>query len=517
MRKLILIAIFSLLLCTSGVAIAGNGSGNVKIGYTAIDEEGNLSANQSTYNQYEGFGLSFEKFRYGFDNGMRLNADLQRITLNNRNMNLGFYKSGLFGVRLFNNQYRRIYDFDGNSYIRRHRTGTSVWFYPHKYIKLFGGGDFVGRSGTVAELFDAAGAALPEEVDYSQQCYNFGIRVNYEGSMIQAEYRTAGYTDNLNSDRDQSRDRVRLNGILPVPKYEWAILTGGFQHFETSYDATEFGISSNKAWGGARLNLPRHFEFNYFFVFDRTSSDSDYVATDNISNAVYLSHTWPELAGLTVGYQHDINDDFEDEVKANSMYFSGWLRPSDPFEFRGEFGFRSESVEDGSRLFGDEDRNRFKISGKYTNPDYGSVMVKFENKSRKNDQIGSEADFSRISIDKVITAIDYADLSGGYSYSQGEYTNSEQEFEYNDHLLYGDITFDEYKGFTAGFGAVYYRSKRDLDVEHFTLRFSGDYRFMEDYLFSVVYNVHNFDDFLVRDQYYTANIVEISITKILSF
>nr|MBN2277370.1 hypothetical protein [candidate division Zixibacteria bacterium] len=510
---------FSLLLwiVTGAPTLAGSGVGQVKIGYTIMDEEGNLSVNQSTFNCYEGFDLSLEKFRYGFDNGMRLSADLQRLTLNNRNLNFGLEKSGLFGVRMFNNQYRRIYDFDGGSYVRRHRTGTSVWINPHRYIRLFSGGEWIGRNGRVAELFDAAGAAPPEDLDYDQHAYNFGLRVNYYGRMVQAEYKTGSYTDNNDATRDQKLSRVNLVGIVPVPRYEWAVLSGGFRHFETKYKTTDFAISSNNVWGGIRLKLPENFDVNYYVVFDRSLSDSDYVATDNISNTFYVTHTWPGMAGLTAGYQHDINDDFEDEVQANSMYSSGWLMPLPVLEFRGEYGYRSETVEDGSRLLGDADRNRFKISGRYSLPETGSLTLKFENKIRKNDQLGSKVDFSRVTVDNVLTALEYADLTCGYSFSKGKYRNEEQVFEFRDHLVHGDITFEEYHGLTTGFGAVYYRSHRDLDVEHFTLRFSGSYRIKKDYLLAVVYNVDNFDDFLVRDQYYTANIVEISLTKILSY
>jgi len=503
------------LLVTS--ALAAGGGGRIKLGYTVLDEEGNRAVNQSTFNQYEGLGLSLENFKYGFRNGMRLSANLEKITLNNRNLNFGFDKPGLFGVRLYNNQYRRAYDFDGNAFTRRHQTGGSVWLIPHRYIRIYGGGFNIGKKGKMADLFDAVSPALPVDIDYKQMCYNAGININYRGRMLQADYRSAKFTNNLNTDRDQSRYKMSLLGIFPVPRYEWIVLSGGFHHFETKHHVNDFKISSNRVWGGGKVKLPQNFSFNYNFVFDRASSDSDIIATDNLSHAFYLSHLWPGLAELTAGYQNDINDDFEDAVKANSAYFYGWLKPHKDFEFRGECGFRSETVDDGARLVGDEDRNRFKLSGKYTHADYGSIALKFEGKNRQNDQIGSEADFNRFSSDAVIKLCKCGELSGGYSFSKGEYSNREQEFTFEDHQLYGDITSKEYYGITAGFGALYYRSKRDLDVESFTLRFNAAYRFMKDYSLDVTYNVHNFDDFLVTDQYYTANIVEINLIKAISF
>ncbi len=341
--------------------------------------------------------------------------------------------------------------------------------------------------------------------------------MNYLGRMFQAEYRAGNFDDNERRDHDRSRYRIRLIGVGAVPRYEWIVLSGGFQHFETKFDKSEFKISSNSVWGTAAIELPENFALKYHGRFDRTSSDSDIVATDNLAHALYLSRSWPGLARLTAGYQHDINDDFEDAVSANSAYFSGWLKPVPQLEFRGEFGLRAETVDEGSRLLGDEDRTRFKLSAICSSPAAGTINLKFENKRRKNDQLGSETDFSRVSIDKALTFIKYVGFSGGYAFATGDYKNNEQEFKFDTHVLYVDLTSKEYYNLTAGFGAVYYRSKRDLDVESFTLRFSAAYQFKDTYRLEAIYNVHNFDDFLFIDRYYTANIVEIVLTRSLTF
>ena len=77
---------------------------------------------------------------------------------------------------------------------------------------------------------------------------------------------------------------------VPVPRYEWIVLQGGFRHFETKYKKTEFMISSNRGWGNAALTSPADFTIKYFTMLDRTSSDSDYTATDNIVHALYLGY-----------------------------------------------------------------------------------------------------------------------------------------------------------------------------------------------------------------------------------
>lgn len=509
------IIFFSLLVLIT-TAYAGKGNGDLRLGYTFIDEEGNQSVNQSTFNHYPGLGLSLEKFRYNFDNGVRFGANLKNITLNNRNLSVNMSKPGLLGAEFTNNQYRRIYDFEGTSFTRRHQTGGSLWFYPQRYLKIFGGASLVGLSGSTTDLFSSDGPEAVTQMDYDRNCYNAGLRFNYKGRMFQAEYRSADYDDRKDSSRDQRRYHIRLDGLMPLPEYEKLILSGGFRHFETKYKKTDFKISANTVWGGATIDLTKSLAINYNFAFDRTSSDSDLVATDNISHTGYITYKWNDQIGITGGYQYDIRDDYANSITGNSYYLSEWFRPSTQLEFRGEFGNRSEKVDDGARLVGDEDRNRFKLTARYTNPSYGSLAVRVENKKRDNDQIGSKIDFQRQAADGTLKLTDIADLSAGYSLSRGDYENREQKFKFTDHQLYADINSREYHNLTAGFGILYYRSKRDLDIECFTLHFTGSFRFMKNNRIEVDYNVHNFDDFLVSDRYYTANIVEINLIKELS-
>ena len=514
MRKTLIFAVVLLLPC---LALAGSGGGDFSISYLFLDEEGNQSVQHSSFNLYEGAGISIEDFRYTLDNGLSFNADMKNIILNNRNLRFGFGKSGLFGLNLSHNQYRRIYNFDGSSFIRRHTNQGKLWLYPHRNLKLWGGGSYIGRSGSMTDLFDPDPGALSTDVDYNQVEYGGGFQLNYEGGLVRGEFRGVDFSDNENEERDQTRSVVRFDGLLPVPDYEWIVLSGGFRHFQTQYDVSEFQISYNRGWGGFRANLPRHFQVRYNFIFDRTSSDSDYVATDNITNTAYLSHVWPQFAMLTVGYQHGINDDFEDEIKSNSFYASGWIRPADGLEIRGEFGLTDEEVKEGTRLIGDESRNRHKFRLKYNSGEYGAIALKYENKIRENDQLGTEIDFISYGADYSVAVSKYGTLSAGYIISTGDYDNLEEQFEFTDHTLYGHIQATEYKGVLAGFGLTYYRSKRDLDVESFILRFDAAYEFYDGYTFKAEYNVQNFDDFLVRDQYYTANIVQISLIKHISF
>ncbi len=519
MKKLMIFMVALAALLLTGSAIAGSGSGDLKVGYTYLDQDGNQSMNHSTFNVYEGAALSLEGFRYRFDNGIVARADLRNIVRNDRNLNASLFKRGIFDLRLSHDKFRRVYSFDGDKFTRRQTTKGQLSVRPIEYIEIYGGGGFMQRTGNTVDLFNPTSTPEPTEVDYKRNFYNAGVSFSHENSMVRVEYRGAKFTDDLDPMRDQKRFEFRSDAYITIPNYEFLHVLGGFRRYVTEEDATGFGIRSNRGWGGGLVELPHNFSVKYIGMLDRTASDSDFVATDNMSHAGYVSYNDPRLWGATVGYQFDVNDDFEDEIRANSFYVSAWVKPHPYWEIRGEDGQRSEDIEDGVRLVGEEKRQRFSGQVRFRKPDVGTFRVKWDGSIRKNEDIGSKVDRNRVSVDGSLTLEKYGWLTAGYAYGMGKYENAEGIFEFNDHLVYGDFTTIEYRDkVTLSAGAQYYRSKEDLDVEHFNVKCSIVYRIYENIKFEVKYSAFNFDDLLYFDnQYYTANIVEVNLIDAFSF
>jgi hypothetical protein len=510
------LAIIILLLITS-IAFAQNGSVDLKLGYVYLDDDGNESVSQSSFNYYDGPLVTLKDFNYRFKNGFRIESNLENINLENRNLFFKMGKSGTFGIKVKTNRYRRVYDFEGDSKTKRDLTSADLWFNPNRYVKFFAGGSFNSLSGEIEDSFTQGLNSITKELDYLSSKYSVGARVKYRGRMFHAEYNTISYSDQIDDTNDQTRNRYTLMGHLPVPDHEWLILSGVLRRFTTEYDNTEFGLESTTAKGSVLARTPWNITLNYIAFFNRAESDSDFVATDNVAHLIYATYMKPSSYGVTAGYQNDVNDDFEDEVKANSYYLAGWLQPQEYLELNAEYGSRAEEVEEGFRLFGNEDRSRVKVYGTYKRSGMGSFRIGFENKMRKNDQIGSEAEYNRYHFDVYVDDLDLFTVGGGYSYSKGEYENNESRFEFNSQQVYANVNTREYKGLTGGFGLTYFRNKLDLDDESINLLFKGSYSFLEGNRAEVVYRVFNFDNFMFLDQYYTENIVEFNLIKSLSF
>lgn len=506
-----------ILLAMVSLTAAQGGSGDLKIGYNYLDEDGNRSVSHASFNYYDGASVSVENFDYRFKNGLRFRTDLQNINLDNRNLSLGLEKTGTFGLDVNTNRYRRIYDFNGDSRTKRDLTAGNIWFNPSRYLRVYALGSFNSVSGSVSELYDPSMPTMSNDIDYDRSKYGVGIRLKYQGRMFQAEYNTTSHEDNKDDSKDQTRKRFKLFGHFPVPNFEWLTLSGALGTFETKYDQTGFKLQATIAKGSVMAELVKNLYVNYISYFTRAGSDNDLVKTDNLAHLVYVSYFPPKKFGLTAGYQYDVNDDYEDEVKASSYYLSGQLRPTDHIELDAVYGMRAEDVDEGSRLVGDEDRTRFKIQAKCRRPEKSSMKIGVEGRNRKNSDLGSEADFTRYFLQVSRNDLHYFGFSGGYSYSKGEYDNRGTEFDYESHQVNLDVTTREYMNFVGTFGIVYFRNKLDLDTESTNLLFSGLYNFDKSLRAEVTYRVFNFDDFLVLDQYYTENIVEINLIKSFSF
>ena len=511
------LSIAIILLMAISPAYSASGGLDVNIGYRYMDDDGDLSLNQPTFNDYDGIGLSVERINYMFDNGLRLRSNLRNINLDSRNLSADFGKPGLFNIDVRSNKFRRIYNADGSNNTKRDLTHAGLWVRPIKYVKLFANGDFNAVSGRMEDLFSTSFGVLAHEIDYTRNKYSFGANVKYQRSMIQGEYGTSDFNDNANAGKDQTRKHIRLLALTNVPKYEWLILSGAYQRFENEYDNTGFMLKSYSFRGSLLAQLTPNLSANYIAFFNRAGSDSDFVETDNLAHNIYLTYVISHRAGLTLGYQNHVKDDYDRSVKANSFYVEGWGSPVAKLDLKAAYGFRAEDVDEGQRLVGDEDRSRMSFSAKYRLNNAGSIKAAYEDKHRKNDQLDSEADYYSMSLEAAYDLPRYASVAAGYTYSSGDYTNTEQRFEFINHQLHVGINSHEYKHAACGAMLIYYRSLHGLNTEGSDLRFSGTYNFGGGNRFEIVYNVFNFDDFLYRDHYYTGNIVEINLIKSFKF
>lgn len=506
-----------LLLVLSGSAYGVDLEGTVRVGQVIVDEEGDRSVEQGSFNIYEGMAFSLENLKYNTASGIRVRGDFKNVTLNNRNITFGVSKSSTFGVTVRNNRYRRIYSSEGDSFTRRTRSSGDLWVQPHKYVRLYGGYGLTAKKGQMLELFEPGTAVGRDDVDYKHTFYNAGVRLTYQRYQLTAGYRGSSFKDDNFPIDDRTTGRFEITSAGPVPRLPQLFFNAGFQNFRTKIEDRNDTLLANTAWGGLRYFGPHQISVRTSFVFDRARRSGDLSATDNIAYSLHVGKDWQRYVGVVVGYRYQINDDVHDELNTTGYSFSVWTRPTAKLLVRGDYGSSTEEVTSGHTLSGDEEYSRFAGSIRYSLTEGSYARAKYASRKIENDEIGSSADFVQTGLELVGHSLKYGDANISYTLLDGDYVNTGGEFSFRDHLLLGDLMSPVYHNLQAGFGGTYMRGKEDVDIERSQLRFTCLFSFMEDHQISAVYRVFNYDDYAddspIYSKYYTANIVEISIAK----
>ncbi len=522
LKRTVLLALIVCIL-TPIVILGADGGGKVKVGYTYMDQEGSMAVNQETYNWYEGPALSLQDWRIDFADGSALTADLRNITLNNRNLRISYGKSGLFNLSAANNQYRRFHDFNGGNFTRRNHTDIQGSVQPIRWVKFFGGYSVTMKHGDVLPTLSPATEMTVRNTDYDHTSFNAGMQVGDRFGMLRTEYRHYAFDDKTATNTDRTADNFTVSLFSKVPRVDRLTLSGGYKYRQDKIQDTDEKLTSNQFWLGGRVTLPESMVFDYRLVYGYTTPASAYQVstseTDHILHTTSLGKNWGRLGGVRLGYEYQIADDFINKTSSSGVLANGWLRPNDRWYFRGNVATRTNSVDEGSTLLGNEDLTRQMLAARYSAREGCNLSIQWQGRSRKNADIRSKVDYNALSSDLNLTNEKWGSIVVGYAYNRGTFENRSDtvSFEFADHVVSGTISPRAYKNLAADFGWNYYRSKRDIDIEKFNLNFGLTYAFLANHHVEVRYNVFNYDDFIVTNSYYTANIVEVNLTKDLSF
>jgi hypothetical protein len=508
---------FAALLILAGAEshAANIASGSVKIGYTFIDEDGSQAVNQPTYNVYEGIGLSLNQWQFNWDSGLNLKADLNNITLNNRNLRLSLGKPGRFGVSAFNNQYRRVYQANALNFTRRNASGIQANYQPSRFFKFNGGFGLIDKHGTDYFILPAIDDNVSRSSDWTQKSYNFGAQCGDRYGLVRVDYRRFDFTDNTPAALDRSADQINLMASSTIPKLKQVYLSGGLNYRKDKFDATSTELKTSQYWGATNIYFTPSLLLDYRIIFATTQRNSPKRTIDNVSNTVALGKTWAGKGGARVGYENRVSDDFVNRTSSDGLLAGGWLKPTTKWYFSASLFTRKADVTDGVTLLGDESRTSHAIKARYTEAAWGDVTARWESRIRKNDDLSSEVRYNVVSGELNLSRPKYGRFNITYSYYTGDYKNQSAttSYEFLDHVLTGHIYPVAYKNIAVDFGGTYYRSTKGQDIEKFSLDFGAAFTFLDNHHLQARYRVFNFDDFHFTDKYYTANIVEVCLIK----
>lgn len=513
-----IIAVILLIAGANALATNIDGEMKVKVGYVFTDESDNFSVNQETFNTYEGFALSIMDIQVATSNGFNFYGDLANVTMNNRNMNFTASRSGLLKVSFYNNQYRRTYNESGSKYTRRESTGINGEFTPFENIRFFGGFYYNDKDGSQLSVYRPVYDSVEYNTDYTQYSWNAGLSVKYNKTTFTGEYRNIVFQDDTDFSLDREAEQFRLNLFSFLPTERKITVSGGFLYRKDWMDKRTHELKTYTGWGGTNVYFTDIIKFDYRFV--ATQADhSDVVENTHIyHHTAAISKDWRGQGGMRFGYDYRTYDDQQDRAVSDGILFDGWFKHQN-WTTKGKFSQINKGDDKGRTLIGDQQRSKYSLSIGYKDNNWGGIKGKIEKQVKEYDDLDAKADYTSSSIEFVYKYDKLGKMVASFSYVIGEFENAinELDFEFTDKLVNLYLYPNSFDKFELAAGATYYLSERDYDLEKFNLNIKVSYEFMADHFIACKYKAYTYDDLLVANNSYTANIVEVNLIKKLNF
>jgi hypothetical protein len=514
-RRAFLAAGLPIVLATAFVSPteAGSVQGVVKLGAISIDESGkDLTAMQETYNIYEGFSVSQIKLNGQVGQRSSFFLDLKEI---NQDSGKGLFTYRVQDLAKFTVKYgrhRQLYDADGSVSSERKdwRVGASVT--PTDWSRVTA--DFGHQTRTGDRLGQPTGGNSVLGGNYDYTIING--KVAAEARHNSGRSFVVGWDFNAFDDDQFTAARrrgdvlsARLNGpclLFPTKVTHFIRAAYGKQSLESfRLDQT---MSNFQYLGMYKPN--RALQFKYRFYAGQIKDDATTYQTDNIRNDfdAKLYHNYGQVFG---GYGYVTNDDDLRLTENHAWRLGLSLHHQKLLRFRISYANSEKTDQEQRTLLKDIESSRLKVSLKSQLHDNLSVGMTYADRRREFPVIDVVADGKRVSVFSRVDANDLGAISLEYSYSEDSYDDRVAGFDVNNNALTGRIDFNRVKNLNLAAGITYLSISQDLDIEKTILMFEGDYTFADDYFIEVKYNVYNYDDYLIRDRYYSANVIWLNV------
>ncbi len=513
----ILVVTLGMMLMIASTGLAGEYDGTVKIGGVIIDENaGDLSVMQETYNLYEGFSFTQIKLAGNFDPKTYFRFDLNDINLDNRKGSLDFWVPGRFKFYSRYDQNRQVFDPNrvDNSYRKDWRFGA--WFTPVEWLKLTADYGYQTRDGERLGYPLGTEGHSGNAYDYVLQTGNFEAEARKDSRSVAVSYDFSSYSDNLYDINDRFGYVVAARFRTPsfFTDKVTHMLRGAVGKREISNVDSDFTLTNFQYVGVA--GPIRDFQLRYNFYAGRIDDSSTDMKTDNFRNIFDLAYL-NRYGRLYGGYGYEINDDHRAVTSYHTYNVGGSFRGAKGVSGKVEYANRSKKDDEKTTLLMDIDTSRFLAKLQY---DWNSSLVLgavYRNREREFPDIDVEAEGRYVNTYGRYTYEGWGTVGAEYTYSEDEFKNLAGGFYTRNNTVTARAYSEWYRNARIGGAVTYLDVGGDLDIEKSILSVEAAYRFLDDFRAEVKYNVYNYDDYILINRYYTANIVWINVAYDFDF
>ncbi len=514
-------------LAAAGTARADSTSvwnGNVRVGGIIKDETGDLSVMQETFNIHDGVAITKLYLNGRFNRDTHLFFDADNLTQAGRRATLDLRRTGLGRFRSRYDESDFIFDPAGAVQSTRRDWWSSLSFTPNRSFAVSGDYALQTRRGDRLGYPNDVQSNLGDAYDSNLNRWRAQVEGNH-GSGVGGAFAYDGVALRDGLDARRNRDGTLFSANLRLPGVVFDNLThvvrGSVGTSKLPTSGTSFDVMSIQYTGVAQVWRPLRLKYRFYGV--QVEDDAAHNQTDRWINDFDAEYHW-RAATVSGGYGWEAWDDDFSVTTYHNWRGALYLRhPKQKISGSVSYATRNKEDEEDRTLLKDTEytRSEAKIDAR---PIAGlSLGGRVAERTREMPDIGSEAeglaasayanyryDYSR---DAGVIA---TTLGVDYRYADDDYDDIVGEYHVTSQFVTGRIDLDIYQKITAAAAVHFITLDEDMDIEKSILSFELAYTFRKSYDAKVKYNVYNYDDFLVADRFYTANVVWIDFGYALS-
>jgi hypothetical protein len=481
--------------------------GTLKLGGISVDEQyGDLSSVQETYNIYDGFNVTQVRLNGVLNPRHYFTINLRDINLKSRKGDFLYRIPGTFKFSSNFRRHRQVFDPDRavTSNRKMWRFGASLT--PTRSWEFIANYSNNQRSGSRLSYPSGTNSWLGDGYDYTLQTGGIEAMFVRGPRGFAVRYDVTDFVNQLDDITNRRGHLVSARINTPCFFYDkWThLLRGAYGKHEVINTGLDYTLL-NFQYTGVVLPVS-WFKFKYNLFLNRVDDQSTMMKTDNIQNN-FDGDFYYKYGRIFAGYGYEINDDDRSLTNYNTYRLGGTFDYQKRAYAKLSYANRAKTDREKTTLLQDIESEQVRADLKLVPMDDLVIGGKYVDGTREFPDINVKA--------KGQTAKGYLNykfpgwvtLVGDYTYGLEEYDDRVTPFNIDSQIVTGRLTLDRISNLMLAAGVAYVKIGKDLDIEKSIVFFEGEYTVASDYHIEVKYNIYNYDDFIITDRYYTANVV----------
>ncbi|NNE09938.1 MAG: hypothetical protein HKN20_15365, partial [Gemmatimonadetes bacterium] len=426
-------------------AVAGTLNGRIKLGGVSLDEEGDLSAVQETYNIHDGFSISQIRLDGSLKPRQYFMLNLREINLDGRQGDFLYRVPGRFKLTAGYDQHRQVFDSERAVNSERKDMKFGLQYSPSKWMSLSGNLGYLMREGerlrypmSTGGVLGPTTTALGTEYDNVLLTGRIGADLHKGRRGVAVTYRMSDYTDDLNSGADRTGYVVSARAYMPDFYYDKAthLVRGAYGVRKLSEGDIEYTLANFQYTGV--VQPVDEFQFKYNFDANRIDHETTDLQTDRYQNNFDATY-FHKHGRVTGGYGYEMNDDDRTLTSYQSWRAGTAVRFAKKYSARIDYSGRVKKDEEELTLLKDVEASRLRARVQVEPLDDVLLGAGYVQREREYPDIDVKAEGDVLNLFWRYGLDGWGSFSGDYSFSTDEYTDLVAGFETESHVVTGRV------------------------------------------------------------------------------